>query len=125
MAFFRTHKHDICLILAVLLLAGGFWLFRVLTREEGGRVEVSVDGQVVMTLPLEEDTSLVLGEGAHTNTLVIRDGAAQVTEASCPDHVCMDRGAVRYDGETIVCLPNKLVVTVVGGEDSGLDGVSR
>lgn len=125
MRFSTKHKNDILLILAVLVLAGGFWLFRTVTREEGARAEVTVDGELLMTLPLSEDTSVVLGEGAHTNTLVIENGTACVSAASCPDHVCMDRGAVRYDGETIVCLPNKLVVTIVGGERSGLDAVAR
>lgn len=125
MTFSTKHKNDILLILAVLVLAGGFWLFRTVTREEGACAEVTVDGELLMTLPLSEDTSVVLGEGAHTNTLVIENGTACVSAASCPDHVCMDRGAVRYDGETIVCLPNKLVVTIVGGERSGLDAVAR
>ena len=125
MAFLKKHKNDILLLLAVLVLAGGFWLARTLTREEGATVEVTADGKVVMTRPLSEDTAVTFGEGDHTNTLVIEDGTARVTEASCPDHVCVNRGPVRYDGETIVCLPNKLVVAVVGGEHSGLDGVSQ
>ena len=123
MAFLKQHKNDILLLLAVLVLAGGFWLVRALTRQAGAVAEVTVDGEVVMTLPLSEDTTVILGEG--TNTLVIQDGTVRVTEASCPDHVCMDRGAVRYDGETIVCLPNKVVITVVGAQSNGLDGVSQ
>ena len=123
MAFLKQHKNDILLLLAVLVLAGGFWLARALTRQEGAVAEVTVDGEVVMTLPLSRDTAVVLGNG--TNTLVIESGTARVTEASCPDHVCMDRGTICYDGETIVCLPNKVVITVIGGAPSGLDGVSQ
>ena len=125
MTFLTKYKNDILLILAVLILAGGSWLFRAATREEGACAEVTADGELLMTLPLSEDARVVIGEGAHTNTLVIENGAAYVTAATCPDHVCMDQGAIRYDGETIVCLPNKLVVTVVGGETSDLDGISR
>ena len=125
MTFVKQHKNDILLILAVLLLAGGVWLYRSLTREEGARVEVTVDGRLLASLPLDADTSLQIGEGEHSNTLVIENGGAYVSQASCPDHVCIHRGVIRYDGETIVCLPNKLVVTVVNGEDSGLDGVSQ
>lgn len=125
MAFLQKHKHDILLLLAVVILAGGFWLARALSRQEGGAVEVTADGKVCMTLPLSEDATVTFGEGEHTNTLVIEGGTAWMTAASCPDHICMDRGSVRYDGETIVCLPNKLVVTVVGGQSGELDGVSR
>ena len=75
-----------------------------------------------MELPLSEDARLVLGEGEHTNTLVIAGGTARVIEASCPDQICVRRGAVQYAGESIVCLPHKLVVTVQGGAGNGLDG---
>ena len=125
MAFFKKHKYDILLILAVLAAAGGFWLFRAATRQEGACAEVTLDGEVLMTLPLSQDTSVLLGEGDHTNTLVIEDGAARVTDASCPDHVCVNRGSIRWNGESIVCLPNRLVVTVINGPDGSLDGVSR
>ena len=125
MTFFKRYKNDLFLVLAVLVLAAGFRLVRTATRQAGARAEVRLDGTLVMTLPLSADTSVVLGEGEHTNTLVIQNGAAHVSAASCPDHVCVNRGEVRCDGETIVCLPNRLVVTVVGGEQSGLDGVSQ
>ena len=125
MTFLKRYKQDILLILAVVVLAAGFWLVRAATRQAGARVEVRLDGALHRTLSLSEDTELVIGEGAHTNTLVIRDGTARVIAASCPDRVCMDRGEIRFDGETIVCLPNGLVVTVVGGDESGMDGVSQ
>ena len=46
--------------------------------------------------------------------LLIENGTARMTEASCPDHVCIDMGVIRYTGQSIVCLPNRLVVTVRG-----------
>lgn len=125
MAFLKRHKNDILLILAVLVLAGGFWLLRAATRQAGAAAEVRLDGELIMTLPLCEDTTVVIGEGEHTNTLVVEDGGISVAAATCPDHVCMDRGVVRHDGETIVCLPNRMVVTVTGGQANGVDGISR
>ena len=99
-------------------------LFLRLTRQAGGTVSVRIDGQAVMELPLSEDTELVLGEGEHTNTLVIRDGTAQVIEASCPDGLCVGQGAVQYAGESIVCLPHRLVITVRGGPPPDIDGLA-
>ena len=119
----RKHKNDILLVLAVLVLAGGLWLYNILSRESGARVSVTVAGEELCTLPLDEDTSLVIGEGERQNTLVISGGEAWISEASCPDHVCVRSGHVSFDGQTIVCLPHKLVITVVGGEESGLDVV--
>lgn len=125
MAFFKKHRNDILLILLVLAVAAALLIYRAASRENGSSIEVTVDGVLLMTLPLDRDTSLVIGEGDHTNTLVIRGGEASVTAASCPDHVCVKRGAIRFDGETIVCLPNRLVVTVVNGGDSGMDIISQ
>lgn len=101
------------------------WVYTLLTRQSGASVSVAIDGETVMTLPLDEDTTVELGSGDHTNTLVIENGEAYVSAASCPDHICMQEGRIRYDGEMIVCLPNKLVVTVVGGTSAGTDAVSQ
>ncbi len=125
MLFFKKHKHDILLVGALLLLALALLGYRAATREQGGAVEVTVDGAVVMTLPLSRDTTVTLGDGGHTNTLVIADGAAFVTDADCPDRVCVHRGAIRCAGESIVCLPHRLVIAVVGGADGGTDILSQ
>lgn len=124
MEWLKSHRNDGILIAVLLLLGGALALFLWVTRQAGGYARVQVDGETVMELPLDEDTRLVLGEGEHTNTLVIRDGTAQVVEAGCPDQVCVQKGAVRYEGEAIVCLPHKLVVTIVGGQANEVDGMA-
>lgn len=125
MNWLNTHKNDVFLIAALLLLGGALALLLRLTRRDGGTVRVQADGETVMELPLSEDARIVLGEGEHTNTLVIKDGAAQVMEASCPDQICVNHGAIRYAGESIVCLPHKLVVTVEGGAANDVDASTR
>lgn len=125
MAFLKKHKNDILLIAIILIAAAALLIWRAASRETGSSVEVRVDGTLLTTLPLDEDFSMVIGEGEHTNTLVIQDGVASIAAASCPDHICMKRGTVRYDGESIVCLPNRLVITVINGEDSGIDITTR
>ena len=117
----KTHKNDVLLIAVLLILGGGLALFLYATRQGGGTVRVQVDGAVVMELPLDQDTQVSLGEDGHVNTLVVQDGTAQVTAATCPDQVCVRQGAVRYAGESIVCLPHRLVVTIEGGAPSDVD----
>ena len=125
MGFLKKHRNDILLIAAVLVLSLGVWVYSLGTRQEGGYAEVAIDGKTVMELPLNVDTSVVLGDGAHRNTLVIENGRAHISEASCPDHVCIRQGEICYDGQTIVCLPNKLVVTIRGGSPAEIDAVSQ
>ncbi len=125
MNWLKTHRNDVLLVAGLLILGGALALFLFITRQAGGYVSVRVDGEPVMELPLGEDTRIVLGEGEHTNTLVIENGAAQVVEASCPDQICVNQGAVRYAGESIVCLPHKLVVTVEGGRANDVDATAK
>ena len=123
-SWLKSHRNDLLLTAVLLLLGGALALFLWLTRQAGGIVSIQMDGKVVMELPLDEDRSLVLGEGEHTNTLVIKDGKARVVEASCPDRICVGHGAIQYAGESIVCLPHKLVITVQGGPSPDIDGTA-
>ena len=124
MNWLRSHRNDLLLMAILLILGGALALLLWFTRQAGGTVTVQIDGKVVMELPLSEDAELVLGEGAHTNTLVIRGGTARVVDASCPDRLCVGQGAVQYAGESIVCLPHKLVVTVEGGLPPAIDAAA-
>ena len=109
------------LVIGLILLA--WWQFRPVAA--GGIAEVAVDGEVVAELPLAEDAEMVIeGYDGGENTLVIRDGEADITSASCPDGVCVRHRAVSRDGESIICLPNRVGVTIRGGEEGDVDGVA-
>ena len=111
------NKKDLLFIAAILLAAGlAFLFFRPQPSESLSRAEISVDGKAVMELDLSEDQVLTVnGAGGGYNRIQVRDGAVSVLEASCPDKVCVHTGTVRYPGETIVCLPNRMIVTVIQG----------
>jgi len=117
----RTHKWDILLIGGVLLLAAILYLTFSFGQEEGAGVRVCVDGKEIASYSLQQDGTYSLNGG--TNTLVIEDGAAWVSEADCPDDLCVKQGKIRSGGQCITCLPNKLTVTVYGA-DSTVDLVS-
>ena len=121
MAFVKKHRADLLLILALLLLAGAAWLYMSLTREPGGEAVVTIDGEERARLPLDEDGQWVFESARGENTLVIENGEAYISQASCPDHICVHQGRVSFDGETIVCLPNRLIVTIEGGKSAETD----
>ena len=78
-------------------------------------MRVTVDGELYGSYPLDEDVrvEIVTGkQGEAYNVLVIRDGVAYVESASCPDGICAEHKPIRRDGESIVCLPNRVVITV-------------
>lgn len=121
----KTLKNDILLIAALLALAGAVFGLLRLTRARGGEAVVTVDGQTVAVLPLAADTALTVGEDrGFRNTVEVAGGRVRVTDADCPDRLCVRQGWISYDGESIVCLPHKLVVAVRGGE-GGPDAIAR
>ena len=121
----RLWRNDVIFIaalLAVIAVAGACLYF---FRGEGNSVTVSIDGTVVATYPLNVDrTEEILTEGGGRNRLIIKDGKAYVESASCPDGICAAHKPIHREGESIVCLPNKVVITVqTTNTDNGLDAV--
>ena len=116
------HKRDFVLIGIVLVLIVATCLVVALTKETGACVIVRVDGQQVATYSLLEDGEYSLNGG--TNILRIQDGKAFLVDADCPDKNCVNRGKIDQTGESIICLPNRLTVTVYGAQDSEVDLVS-
>ena len=117
----RKLRNDLILIgvlLIVLVLAGlAFWLL----RGTGDTVLVEVDGKVFGTYALSVDRTVEIRtgvDGAELNLLVIKDGKAFVETATCRDGICAAHSPISREGESIVCLPHKAVITVkrAGGE---------
>ena len=119
---FKRYRLDILLIALLILLSLSFLLLRHLTQVEGAVAVVEVNGSVVGRYPLSVDGEFVLNGG--TNRLIIEDGTARLVESHCPDRTCEKKGRISYVGQTIVCLPNRLSVTVTGESDNGVDFVS-
>ena len=106
---------DIILVASLLLISLSVFLVITLTKEEGAFAVVSVDGEVVARYSLSVDGEYSLNGG--TNTLVIEKGRAFVTYASCPDGLCINQGKISMTGERIVCLPNRVMIEIVGAEE--------
>ncbi len=119
-------KKDFLIAAVVLLLAGILALvFRFAGGDPGGSVQVKVDGKVVGTYALMEEQTIPIDTEYGHNQLVIKGGEAYMNESDCPDHYCEEQGHVSKTGETIVCLPHKLVAEVVAGEASDVDVVAK
>ena len=111
-------KRDMILAAAILLIAAAVFGFNYVPhRPPAATAQISVDGKVVEILDLSKDTQLtVTSPGGGTNHLIVKDGEIWCSEASCPDKVCVHQGKKHLSSDTIVCLPNKMVVTIIGKE---------
>lgn len=122
----RRIRNDILLILCILLIAsaGVFYLYGL--RPSGDTVVVSVDGKEYGVYPLSEDITqdIYTGKnGEYLNRLIIKDGKAYMETANCPDGICVEHSKIFRDGESIVCLPHRVVVTVVTDNQGSPDVV--
>lgn len=117
-------RGDIWLASALLLLAAALFVFHFAApKPDTAAVTITVDNQTVATLSLSEDTVYKVKTAEGYNVVVVEDGRVFVRDADCKNHVCVKSRAISRAGETIVCLPHKVTVSVVGGEASAVDFV--
>lgn len=92
---------------------------------EGSTISVTIDGAEYGTYSLLEEQIITIEQNGALNIIEIKDGEAFMKEASCPDQLCVDQNEISFDKESIICLPNKVVITVISDIESDLDGIVR
>ncbi len=108
----KKTRNDIILLAGILVLASLCLIFFHFTKTQGDSLEITLNGSVYKTLPLNEDIELTVKNGEGSNTVVIKNGEVFVRDATCPDKICEGHRAISRVGETIVCLPNKLTLRI-------------
>ncbi len=112
-------KNEKRFILAILLAAALLRIILELFGDRGyGAVKIEVNGEEFGTYSLAEDQIIRIND---TNICEIKDGKISMTDASCPDHLCIKQGSIDSKGGMIVCLPNKVVIEGVRPDSSSVD----
>lgn len=121
----RKIKNDVILAVIVIAVAAIGLLLLNIFRTEGAFAVVKIDGEETERYPLSVNTEVVIEtENDGKNTLVIEDGKAFIKDASCPDKICEGHNKISFKGETIVCLPHKLVIEIIADDyENELDAV--
>ncbi len=76
-------------------------------------VRVTQKGEILEMYPLDRNLTKVFQTDLGVNTLIIEDKTARIEDANCPDQICVKTFAISKPGESIVCLPHKLVIEIV------------
>lgn len=117
-------KKDWILILIILCVAGlAFLLHEIIGKKGTNQVTIKVNGVIEGRYSLEEDQNIEINNGS--NILQIKNGKADMIEADCPDKLCVHQKPVSMNHESIICLPNRVVVEVESSEDSEYDAVTN
>lgn len=82
----------------------------------GSRTAVIRCGDVRHELALGEDG--VFNFDGIDAEFEVKNGKIRLTKASCPDKICEKTGYIGSAGQSIICVPNKITVSVVGSDES-------
>lgn len=119
-------KNDIILIIAVIIIGLSVMAFLNLNKTEGSKVLLIVNDKTVKSFPLSKNiTYSYKSKNGILNTFRIKDGYVEMLEATCPDKLCVRHKKIHFNHETIVCLPHKLVLEIVGGEKQDVDMIAN
>ena len=113
---------------AVILLCAVVILLRSGGDGDSKIAEIVRGGEVIKTIDLNAATEpydIRVESDEGYNIVHVEPGAVSVTEADCPDKVCVNQGIITDSAYPIVCLPHKVTVRIVAGENSNeIDAVT-
>ena len=121
-------KADIVLFILILVfgLAVSWW--SLTTNTGGDKASVTVDGELYGTYSLAQDQTIeVAQKDGHTNHITIKDGTVSMAYSTCKNQVCVNAGAISETRDSIVCLPNKVMIEIQGSaknEGGGVDVIT-
>lgn len=115
---------DMCIyiFLAVFALIGFLGMKSMVTTDGQRAVVVLIDGEEIDRIPLEpnmepREIRIDAGDGNY-NILHVDYEDVRIVDASCRDSLCIKQGSIEYPGQSIVCLPNKVVIKIIGEDTS-------
>jgi hypothetical protein len=117
---------DLIIILFLILLSFlpiGIFAYQQAQSENTKQwAQLSVDGNEIKQFDLSKNTTYQYkAKDGDWNNIVVKDKKIRITSANCNDQICVRRGWINKPGQTIVCLPHKLVIEIISS-DGNQDG---
>ncbi|MDD7719579.1 MAG: NusG domain II-containing protein [Eubacteriaceae bacterium] len=117
-------KADIVLFLILVALGIAVTVMSLNGAEDGSVVQVSVDGKTYGVYSLNKNQTIEIKQDKSINKITIKDGHVQMSDSTCKNQICVKTGEISNTSQSIVCLPNKVMVEIVRGE-AQFDAVSN
>ena len=112
-------------LIAVLLAAIGAGLvFHRRPSAAESTVVIRFSQETVYRLPISKKRSLAVNGPLGKTWIRVDSGAVFIRQAPCPNRTCMRMGPIRRPGQVLICIPNRVLVQIVGGDGPGVDGVT-
>lgn len=113
----KKYKNDVIIIAIILVvIAVVFCIVQFGFTHRGNTVKVVINNEIKQEFNLNENRVYTIKTDKGFNRLIIKNGKASVTSADCPDKVCVHSKSISDVGESIICVPHKVVVEVAADE---------
>ena len=123
--FYKTSKFDAILIGLVLFFSIffiGVSYNRIHHFQEAKEALIYQKHSLIEKVPLGKDKIIILRDGQMT--IEIKAGKIRIAKSDCPHQICVNMNWIEYSGQTIVCVPNQVVVEITSKNSPLLDAVS-
>ena len=117
-------KADIILFICLILIGGALSYLAFSGSSAGDLVVVKVNGEVYGKYSLTKDRTITVNRDGHMNKITIKGGKVQVSKSNCKNQVCVKQGSISSTHQSIVCIPNRVVVSIEG-RDGEYDVISQ
>lgn len=118
-----TTKGDKILVGIVLVINLLSIPFIFALKKAGADVIVEEDNKLIGKYSLKEEQLISVEGKLGITDIEIKDGQARIVRSPCLHKVCIKMGWIRHSGKIAVCIPNKVVIRVVGENANGLDAI--
>ena len=117
-------KADIILFICLILIGGALSYLAFSGSSTGDLVVVKVNGEIYGKYSLSKDITITVNRNGHMNKITIKGGKVQVSKSSCKNQICVKQGSISTTHQSIVCIPNRVVVSIEG-KDGEYDVISQ
>lgn len=119
-------KLDIVIIISMVIISFiPYFIFSKMLKKEYSSTyaNIKLDGKIYDNIPLssfkgEKEIRIDSEDGSDYNIIKIKDNQINIEDASCKDSLCIKQGSISKVGQTIVCLPHKLIIEIKGEESN-------
>jgi hypothetical protein len=123
--FYQTTRFDIIFIVLILFFSiVSFWVIHRRFQPSSGASAICIyqKDKLLEESGLGKDKIIAILDGKMQ--LEVKDGRVRVLDTDCPHHICKNMGWIKYNGETIVCVPNQVLIEIKSKGPAIIDAVA-
>ena len=116
-------KNDVILFIVILVTGIAVFIFSTTSQQPGAAIKVVSGHDVLGVYNLETEREIRIEENG-LNVIAVSNGSAVMKESDCPGGDCLKQDAVNRAGQSIVCLPNRVLISIEGQSEHELDSIA-